>query len=211
FVMGEYDGEGTLTFGTNLDNIYTGQFKKGNFEGKGVFSMSKATFTGLFKNNKAWFGTFKYVKGGSFTGFIHENGEDYNPEVGEHYDPNYTYLGWFDTLGKRGGYGTYVEKDGTQLEGKWIKGDLTGVAMYTFANKQSIIGKIDYKGNKIFGMISHEDKWYPGVMKADGSLAFADNGVDVTEYNTAYKEAAEYLAASRAAYKATMDKAPVIK
>ncbi|RYY34948.1 MAG: hypothetical protein EOP46_11690 [Sphingobacteriaceae bacterium] len=204
FLNGEFHGLGELKFGTN--NLYNGEFKNGNFEGKGVLEVGKTTVTGDFRNNKAYYGTIRWEKTGEFTGFFHQTIVNIIPKIGEQRDPNYTYSGSFDENGKRSGYGYYVEPNGTKTEGQWIKGELSGVGMRTYANGQIIKGRVDYKGVKMLGAANHEGNWYPAHLDLQNTIKFLD-GEAATECSAALIAAEDYIIAGRKAYNDLMSAA----
>lgn len=205
FLNGEFDGLGELKYSETM--MYNGQFKKGNYEGEGVLKIKETIISGNFRNNRAYYGTIRYPSGNSFTGYLNETKETILPIIGEQHDTNYTYSGSFDDKGKRSGYGYYVDTNGSTMEGNWQNGDLTGVGMYTYANKQIVKGKVNYKGTKIFGYVSHDGKWYPGKMNLNGLAEFIEGG-DTTEYDAAFKEADDFLISGRKFYNEKMSNTP---
>lgn len=156
--------KGILRFGKG--SVYEGALKDWAFEGEGTLRFSTGqVFKGEFRNDKAYYGTITYKDGGTFTGYLHTGIEKSIPHAGVHEDPTYTYYGYFDTLGKRSGYGYYAYPEGDVQKGKWKNGDLYELGAYVFKNKQNMIcGKVNYKGAQIWGLYNHEGKWYPAKL-----------------------------------------------
>ena len=199
-VNSEYHGKGVLTYPNG--NKYTGQFKDGLFDGEGVFEAENATFTGDFIKDKADYGTIRFTSGNEFTGFVYHANGKIKPKVGQQTDKNYTYTGWFNEEGIREGYGQYQYTDGALTEGEYKNGELYNLGRYTGTNKQTIAGKMNYKGAQIYGLVNFEGKWYSGMLK-DGKTSYlpAENNTECAAF---YKEVSEYLEKERKRFNAVM-------
>lgn len=200
FVNGELGGKGTLAF-TN-GNRYTGEFKNGTYHGQGEFKFLESVFTGEYRNGNPYFGTYKYNTGNEFTGFLHEN---WGRKVGEYRKEGAVYHGWFNEAGLYEGYGIQENEDGTKAEGEWLNGDNTGFTlMYIKALDKTVIGKLNYKGPGIWGVVSYKDKFYSGKMDDEGNMDYLE-GND-KEHTRVYSEAMQYIRAGRKAYTDIMNK-----
>lgn len=183
--------KGVLRFGKG--SVYEGTLKDWSFEGEGTLRFSTGqVFQGQFRNDMPYHGTVTYKDGGIFTGYMHTGIVKSMPSVGVHEDPTYTYYGYFDTLGKRSGYGYYAYPEGDVQKGKWKNGDLYELGAYVFRNKQNMIcGKVNYKGAQIWGLYNHEGKWYPAKM-VKGQIEYL-TAADAEEATAAFNACQAYL------------------
>lgn len=183
--------KGVLRFGRG--NVYEGALNNWSFEGEATLRFGTGqVFKGEFRNDKAYYGTITYKDGGTFTGYMHRGITKIIPYAGVHEDPAYTYYGYFDTLGKRSGYGYYAYPEGDVQKGKWKNGDLYEFGAYVFKNKQNMIcGKVNYKGAQIWGLYNHEGKWYPAKM-VNGKIEYLTND-EAKEATDAFTATQEYL------------------